>query len=130
MHWKDIPAASSSSRRIAVIGEERDADLTADAMIGALDAMSLETEVVRVDCTVDDFVECVSHLTACGFEGASIGNPFKPEAAKLAKQFFIVKHGLGVANALKLGKSIYAQNTEVAAFTSKVRDIKPGLALV
>jgi shikimate 5-dehydrogenase len=69
-------------------------------------------------------------LNAHKFKGISVGNPHKPVAAKLAMQFFIVKHSLGVANALQLGDNIFAQNTEVPGFRRLINDIPPATALV
>ncbi|HVT11089.1 MAG TPA: hypothetical protein VHE55_02385 [Fimbriimonadaceae bacterium] len=130
MHWSEIEMACDERLRLAVLGEGSDAQLTAAALRAVLEEVRPEAEAVLVECGLEEFPQCVAHLTEVGFKGASICNPFKPEAAKLAKQFFIVRHGMGVANALKLGKDVYAQNTEVPAFTSKIKDLKPGLALV
>lgn len=127
MHWSELEPNEDNRLRLAVLGSGGDVQLTVDALRGAVGESA---EVEAIECGVDEFLQCIERLTAAGFKGASICNPFKPEAAKLAKQFFIVRHGLGVANALKLGPEIYAQNTEVAAFTSKIKDLKPGLALV
>lgn len=112
------------------MGEGLELEMHTDAFRGALREMKVESQVTPVECTPEEFHDCIDKLTECGFKGASICNPFKAEAAKLSKQFYMVKHGLGVANALRLGKEIYAQNTEVPAFTSKIKDLKPGLALV
>ncbi|HWA82338.1 MAG TPA: hypothetical protein VG820_02820 [Fimbriimonadaceae bacterium] len=130
MHWSEIETVAEGQFRLAVLGDGSDADLTGKALRAALEQARPNGEVVGVECGPEEFSRCIERLIELGFQGASISNPFKPEAAKLAKQFFIVRHGLGVANALKLGRDIYAQNTEVPAFTSKIKDLKPGLALV
>ncbi|MFI5385444.1 MAG: shikimate dehydrogenase family protein [Fimbriimonadales bacterium] len=92
--------------------------------------MKVEAAVLPMECAVEEFHDCIGRMTELGIRGVSVYNPFKSEAAKLAKQFFVVKHAMGVANALKLGPEIYAQNTEATAFTNFVKDLKPGLALV
>ena len=130
MYWRDISSEPTKRLRIAVLGEGSEVTLNSKAFAGGLAEMRVDAEVATVTCAGTEFQECIRHLTECGFRGAGISNPFKSEAAKLAKQFYVVKHGMGVANALKLGSEIYAQNTEVAAFASMVRDLKPGLALV
>ncbi len=129
MHWREVRPESTKRLRLAILGEGTDVDLIAKSFRSALSARD-DSEVSVVDCGTEEFRDCIHHLTGCGYAGASICNPFKAEAAKLAKQFFIVRHGLGVANALKLGREIYAQNTEVSAFASKIKELKPGLALV
>jgi len=113
-----------------VIGEGTEARLVLAALDAGLRQDGAAFQVLDVQSSLDEFPACIARLTECGFGGASIGNPFKPEAAKLAKQFFVVRHGLGGANALKLGKEVYAQNTEVPAFTNMIKGLNPGLALV
>ena len=130
MYWSEVGPAPEVSLRLAAIGEGTDMSLTVRAIREAIIRAGSEGEVLAVECAVEEFPVCIDRLTECGFRGAFIGNPLKPEAAKLAKQFFVVRHGLGGANALKLGKDVYAQNTEVPAFSNLVRDITPGLALV
>jgi shikimate dehydrogenase len=130
MHWSEVTSGSAGTLRLAVLGEGPDVEMNTDAFRGALRSMKIEAQVTPLDCAPEEFRDCVDHLTSTGFKGASICNPFKAEAAKLAKQFYTVKHGMGVANAIRLGSDIYAQNTEVPAFTSKIRDLKPGMALV
>ena len=116
--------------RYAVIGEPPDFELQAAAFAAAFRALEVDADVIPLECARDEFVDCVEHLNAIGFRGVSVGNPHKPVAAKLATQFFIVKHSLGVANALSLGPSIFAQNTEVPGFQNLIADVQPGTALV
>jgi len=130
MHWSEVGPAPDVGLRLAAVGEGREVGLVARAIHEATHHLQVEAEAPAVECGSDEFTACIARLTECRFRGAFIGNPFKPEAAKLAKQFFVVRHGLGGANALKLGKDVYAQNTEVPAFTNLIRDLKPGLALV
>lgn len=130
MHWSEAAREPEGTIRLAVLGEGSEAQLTAKALDGALRSAGSEAEAVTIECSVDEFGPCIERLGTLGFAGVSVGNPFKAEAAKLAKQFFVVKHAMGVANALKLGREIYAQNTEVTAFTNFVKDLKPGHALV
>ena len=128
MHWSKIEPAQE--KRLAVLGDPPDSDLIRGAASAAVQAMGLPVEVLQVQCGPDEFVACVEGLRAAGFVGATIGNPFKPEAAKLATKFYVARHGLGVANVLKFGATISAQNTEVPAFTKFVHDLKPAMALV
>src|SRR5579885_1400916 len=116
--------------RIAVIGEAPDCELETRVLAAAFKALDVDTEVVWVDCEREEFPDCVAHLNGLKFKGISVGNPHKPVAAKLATQFFIVKHALGVANALTLGQNIFAQNTEVPGFRQAISDIPPATALV
>jgi shikimate dehydrogenase len=128
--WQELNGESGDRLRIAVIGDPSDSELIADVFTAALREMKIPHQVAPLDVRVDEFHDCISHLAAIGFKGVSVGNPHKPMAAKLASSFFVVKHSLGVANALQLGTSIYAQNTEVAAFESKIAELTPGTALV
>lgn len=129
-NWNEATILSGKRIRLAVLGDGSDAELTATAFEGALAAMKIGGQVSLLACRPEEFKQCVAHLTALGFDGAGISNPFKAEAAHLAPQFFVVRQGLGVANAIKLGKEIYAQNTEVTAFADKIKPLKPGMALV
>lgn len=116
--------------RLAVIGDLPDSQLLFQAFTAGLKGLEIEGEAQLLECGREEFAECVEHLRSSGFQAVSVGNPHKPIAAKLATQFFIVKHALGVANALSLGDNIYAQNTEVPAFRKAIADIPPGAALV
>src|SRR5438045_2563588 len=129
MHWSEV-SRRVGPFRIAVLGDGSDFDLTSKSLAAAAATIRADVEISPLQCLEGEFQQCVAHLTHQGIQGVSVCNLFKAEAAKLAKQFYVVKHGLGVANALRLGMEIYAQNTEVPAFTAKVRDLKPGLALV
>jgi shikimate dehydrogenase len=130
MHWSQVSSGTEGRLHIAVLGEGLDVQLNTDSMRGALRDLRVDAQVTPLECTVEEFNPCIEHLTVAGYKAASICNPFKVEAAKLATNFYIVKHGMGVANALKLGSLIAAQNTEVQAFTTQIKDLKPGLALV
>lgn len=116
--------------RLAVLGEGAEVDVTTALMQNVLEEMNIPAEVNALECGAEEFKDCIEHLRAAGFAGASICNPFKGEAAKLATEFYVVRRAMGVANALKFGSYISAQNTEVEAFNSKIRDLKPGMALV
>jgi shikimate dehydrogenase len=87
-------------------------------------------EAVRLDTTAPEFEECIRHLSACGFRGVFVTNPFKVSAARMAERFFVVKHSLGVANTLLFEGGIYAQNTEVPALMESLKDVPPATALV
>lgn len=130
MHWNEVGPGASERFRLAVIGDMPDSQLLYQAFLAGIKAMEIEADVQLLDCGRDEFQECVAHLQACGFQGVSVGNPHKPIAAKLATGFFIVRHALGVANALSLGENIYAQNTEVPAFCKLIAGIPPATALV
>lgn len=130
MHWREVGDGREGLLRIAVLGDDPEVHPIADCLRFALRELRQEAEVCLVESAPEEFRDCISHLHSKGFAAASIGNPLKVEAAKAATQFFLVKQAMGVANALKLGSSIYAQNTEVQAFASAIADIKPGTALV
>jgi shikimate dehydrogenase len=129
MNWPDAPSCHGRFD-LAVLGEGTDVDLLLPALKAALRAKAPDAIVARLHCDTADFPSCIAHLQSLGYKGASVGNPLKPEAAKLARDFFVVRHGLGVANALTLSTHIYAQNTEVPAFTAKIASLPPGAALV
>src|SRR4051794_24940465 len=97
MHWREMSEAHERPR-YAVLGEDPDAELTTLAMSAEVRALGRDVEIVRLQCGAGEFKTCIAHLTSSGFRGAAICNPFKSEAAGLAKQFFIVRHALGVAN--------------------------------
>src|ERR1044072_197938 len=130
MHWSEASSGTEGRMRLAVLGEGPDVELNTDAMRCGLRALDIDAEVTPMDCTVEEFKPCLEHLGNAGFKGACICNPFKVEAAKAATEFLIVKRAMGVANALKLGTYLSAQNTEVEAFNAKIKDLKPGTALV
>jgi len=116
--------------RYAVVGDAPDCELSTVALRAAFKALDTDVELLWIDCQRDEFPDCVAHLNEMKFKGISVGNPHKPVAAKLATQFFIVKHSLGVANALSLGPNIFAQNTEVPGFRKLITDIPAASALV
>jgi shikimate dehydrogenase len=131
MQWQDLRPDSSGKLRIAVVGEGDDFDLLPKAFSLALREMGIDCDVVAISPTAEEFKEAVPYLSECGFKGVSVCNPLKAEAAKLAKDYFTVRHGLGVANALTLGgPNVYAQNTEVAAFNHAISGLTPATALV
>lgn len=125
MNWRDAEGAQGIS--LAVLGEGSDADLAALVLAAAAGERA---SVVRLECGRSEFRECIGRLTDLGFQGASVSNPFKAEAAQMATQFFLVQAAMGTATALKLGRDVYAQNTEAGAFANVIRDLKPGRALV
>lgn len=130
MHWRDAQPSTTKRMRLAVIGEGPDSDLLPVVLAAGFRSNDTECEIDRLDCTMEEFADCVTHLRTVGYKAISVGNPHKPVAAKLAKDFFVVQHALGVANALSLGANVYAQNTEVPAFARLIGDLKPGSALV
>ena len=130
MHWSETGPPSNDRMRFAVIGEAPDSELLVKIFTAAFESMNVPAEVLLLDCERERFPDCVEHLNKNKFKGISVGNPHKPVAAKLATQFFIVKHALGVANALTLGDNIFAQNTEVPGFRRVIASIPPATALV
>jgi len=116
--------------RFAVVGEPPDSDLLRTVFDAGFKSLDVDARVHLLDCEREQFPDCVAHLNALKFKGMSVGNPHKPVAAKLATQFFIVKHALGVANALTLGENIFAQNTEVPGFRRLIANVPPSTALV
>lgn len=130
MHWSEVGPSDESRFRLAVMGEAPDSQLLTQAFTAGLASVGVSGEVVLLDCEREEFISAVPHLQGAGFSAVSVGNPHKPIAAKLATRFFIVKHSLGVANALSLGEEIYAQNTEVPAFRQIIADLPPATALV
>jgi shikimate 5-dehydrogenase len=130
MHWKEATAAQDGRARYAVIGDLPDSEILTKVFDAGFRTVEANAEVILLECEREQFPDCVTHLNECKFKGISVGNPHKPVAAKLATQFFIVKHSLGVANALALGPDIFAQNTEVPGFRRAIADVTPATALV
>lgn len=128
MHWREVGA--SEQARYAVIGDPPDCHLQILALAAGFKSLEVDADFLLLECERDEFVDCIEYLKAVGFKGVSVGNPHKPVAAKLATQFFIAKHSLGVANTLSLESSVFAQNTEVPAFQKLIKDVPPGTALV
>jgi len=112
------------------VGEPPDSEILTKVLRAGFDSIDTNAEVILLDCEREQFPDCVAHLNGLKFKGISVGNPHKPVAAKLATQFFIVKHALGVANALTLGDNIFAQNTEVPGFRRLIAELPPATALV
>ncbi len=130
MHWSEVKPSDDGVMRFAVIGDPPDSELLARVFAAGFNACDVKAQVLLLDCERERFPDCVAHLNEVGFKGISVGNPHKPVAAKLATQFFIVKHALGVANALTLGENIFAQNTEVPGFRRLIGHLPPATALV
>lgn len=130
MHWSEVGPGVPNRTRVAVLGEPPDSETMAAALGAAMRVGVPDSEILPLDCQLDELPDCLAHLTVRGVLGVSVGNPHKPMAAKLASKFYIVKHSLGVANALTLGEHIYAQNTEVPAFQSHIAALDPATALV
>lgn len=130
MDWHELAPDHQGRLRIAVVGAGADTTLIPGVLTAALKEMGLPSQVVSLEAEPEEFDGCINRLRDCGFKGVSVGNPHKPMAAKLASEFFLVKHSLGVANALTLGSRITAQNTEVPAFQHLIADYDPSTALV
>jgi shikimate dehydrogenase len=130
MNWQDVAADGQAHLRIAVVSANADSSPIPNILRAPLKEMQLTAQVVALEPSPDEFGSCISHLTEAGFSAVSVGNPFKPLAAKLANKFFLVKHSMGLANALTLGPEIYAQNTEVSGFMRLIADREPATALV
>lgn len=126
--WRKIGPADG--KRIAVIGDGDENHLVASALSSAVQSLGNPVDFVSFDCPVEEFNDAIIHLNTHGLMGASICNPHKAAAAKLAVDYFRMRQALGVANALKLGSNIVAQNTEVAAFAAKIAHLEPATALV
>lgn len=130
MHWSEVGPPEDGRPRFAVVGDLPDSELLAKVLDAGFKGLDFDAEVTLLDCEREQFMDCVAHLNQHKFKGISVGNPHKPVAAKIATQFFIAKHSLGVANALTLGENIFAQNTEVPGFRGLIADIPPATALV
>jgi len=130
MHWSEVARSGDGRLRFAVVGEPPDSEILTKVFDAGFNALGVGAETILLDCEREQFPDCVAHLNGCKFQGISVGNPHKPVAAKLATQFFIVKHALGVANALSLGENVFAQNTEVPGFRRAIADVTPATALV
>ncbi len=126
--WQNIEG--SETRRIAVIGDAAENELDLAVSTAGCLAVQLHVEFVGLQCSTEEFRPCIESLGMAGFLGAAINNPHKADAAKLALEYFRMRGSLGVANALKLGPPIVAQNTEVPAFDAQIADIPSGTALV
>ena len=130
MHWRDAQAADDSRSRFALIGDPPDSDLLFRAYGTGFKSLGTSTDFFQLECSDKEFYEAASYLKEVGLRGIAVGNPHKAIAANMAKRFYVVKHGLGVANALDFRGEISAQNTEVPAFVGFIRDVEPGTALV
>jgi shikimate dehydrogenase len=115
---------------IAVIGHGTDAELIAELQNAALESMKLTGHIRRLEIAAQELGAGIEKLTALGFKGVNVGDPLKPNAARLAPHFYAVKHSLGSANALMLNGGVYAQNTEFPACMKTLEGIEPGTALV
>lgn len=120
------PEPQQGRRKIAIVGDEAECHLSQ----AAFRAVAPAIEFVSFNPTVEEFDSLIKRLTEQGFAGASIGNPHKAAAAKLAVDYFRMRQGLGVANALKLGVHVVAQNTEVPGFGHFTASLPVGTALV
>lgn len=129
MYWREVQAEEETKSRFALIGDPPDADLLFRAYSTGFKSLELPT-VIQLDCPDGEFYEAANCLKEVGLCGIAVGNPHKAIAANMAKRFYIVKHGLGVANALDFRGEISAQNTEVPAFVNFIRDVETGTALV
>ncbi len=79
----------------------------------------------------DEFEPCVQHLRDLGFRGATIANPYKTHAARVAKDFFVARDSAGLATQLNfVPGGIYGRNTEIPAFGSILTGIPPQQALI
>lgn len=130
-NWTQITASPRAGVRVAVVGSESAVQPFMDMFVGGLRALGVQGEPVALDVEGPEFEACLAHLQTCGFAGASIASSaLKVDAARVAERFFVSDQAIGVANTLKFGEGIYAQNTEVAGVMEVVRDIPPATALV
>lgn len=128
--WQELGPKDGVPLRIAVVGIGAEATMIPQLHAAALGAIGLEAEIAALDVPEPEFEESIRHLAAIGFTGASVASPHKVHAARIAERFWVVRHSLGVANALSLSQGIFAQNTEVSGFTQTVAGLSPGCALV
>ncbi len=128
--WGALTPVPEGHLGIAIIGEGPESAMVPDLQAAALEAMGRPACFRYVETKVEELSEGLRTLATLGFKGVNVGTPFKPAAARLAQHFYIVKHSLGTANALNLEGGIWAQNTEVTAFTKTLEGVEPGSALV
>jgi shikimate dehydrogenase len=128
--WEDLEPVPAGHLGIAVIGEGPESAMVPELQAAALEAMKRPACFTTVTTKVEELAEGLQKLQSLGYKGVNVGTPFKPAAARLAQHFYVVKHSLGTANALMLEGGIFAQNTEVTAFTKTLEGVEPGSALV
>lgn len=125
-----MPDDGDGALRYAVIGFSASTSSVVPVLNAAFKALGAPARVEPLEMPEDEFEECVGHLVKIGFHGASIQNPYKVHAARIAERFWVVRHSLGVANALKFEGGVFAQNTEVPGVAQCLAKIPPGTALV
>jgi shikimate dehydrogenase len=120
---------SDNILRVAVIGIQ-DPGAYVDMATSALAAMGIRPHIRALDVPKGEFENCIRQLAEGAYKGAFVTNPFKVDAARVAERFWVARYALGVANALMFDKGTYAQNTEVPAIVSCLKDVPPATALV
>lgn len=128
--WRELQRDDEEGLRFAVIGAAAPASPLVPMLRAAFKAVETPARVEPLEPSEEDFEDCVGHLAQIGFHGASILNPHKVHAARIAERFWVVRHSLGVANALKFEGGIFAQNTEVPGVAQCLSKVPPGTALV
>lgn len=128
--WREVRLQAEADINIAVVGQGVESTLLPVLHSTAFQRMGLSAQIECLDVEPSQFEECIRHLASLKFKGASVTNPHKVEAARIAERFWVVKHSLGVANTLTFTGSIFAQNTEVSAFVQTVSHLEPSRALV
>lgn len=128
--WQDLSTRSDGQLRLAAIGHGVDLSAYPSMQCAALDAIGISAQVVPLDVERPEFESAIRHLQSIGFRGATIANPHKVDAARISERFWVVQHGLGVANSLLFDKGIFAQNTEVPGIMKLLKPHEPAQALV
>lgn len=128
--WDELTPVPEGHLGIVVIGEGADAAMVPELQRAALLEMKIPALVAKVETKVDEIGPGLERTAQLGYKGVNVGSPFKPAAARLAAHFYVVKHGMGAANALMLDGGIFAQNTEVTAFMKTLEGVSASTALV
>lgn len=129
MSWNRL-TPEPSKLRVAVIGGSLGDSLLPDVLLAGLRQTHPAPEVVPLGIEAEEFEPCVRHLESIGFRGAAVAHPYKVAAARMAQRFFLVKHSMGVANALIFESGVWGQNNEVPAIQGLIGHLEPATALV
>lgn len=129
--WEEIEPTKEPILRFAELADPLEDSLNDKIFRALFEKNGTCAEFVSLRVSEEEFEKCVRHLAKSGFKGALVGNPNKSAAARLAEQFYQVKHSLGIATALTFEEEhIYGMNLEIPAFLAPIQDVPSGTALV
>jgi len=129
--WENIEPSTEPILRFAELADPLEDSLNDKIFKALFENTKTHGEFISLCVCEEEFEQCVRHLAKCRFKGVLVGNPNKPVAARLAEQFYLVKHSLGLATALSFEEEhIFGMNLEIPAFIAPIQDVHPGTALV